>query len=55
MEKKICMETRLCNIFKTGNAINLTKTILESPYKVGKKLFLINSTIFKAHSIIGYL
>ena len=28
-----CMETRLCNIFKTANAMTLTKTILESPYE----------------------
>ena len=27
-------ETRFCNIFKTVSAIMLTKTILESPYKV---------------------
>ena len=27
------METRLCNIFKTANAITLRKTILESPYE----------------------
>ena len=28
------METTLCNIFKTANAIMLAKTILKSPYKV---------------------
>ena len=25
---------RLCNIFKTANAITLSKTVLESPYEV---------------------
>ena len=29
----LCMKTRLCNIFKTANAMTLTKTILESPYE----------------------
>ena len=28
-----CMETRLCNIFKTANSMTLTKTILERPYE----------------------
>ena len=28
-----CMETRLCNIFKTANAMTLTKTIFESTYE----------------------
>ena len=31
--KDFCMETRFCNIFKTANAITLSKTILESPYE----------------------
>ena len=30
------MNTRLCNIFKTVNAMTFTKAILESPYKVMK-------------------
>ena len=31
--KDLCIETRLCNIFKTANAITLTKIILENPYE----------------------
>ena len=31
--KDFCMETSFCNIFKTVNAITLTKTILESSYE----------------------
>ena len=31
-KQKLCMETRLCNIFKTVNTIMLAKTILENPY-----------------------
>ena len=32
--KELYMETRLSNIFKTTNVTNLTKVILERPYKV---------------------
>ena len=32
--KEICMETRMCNIFKSTDVMKLTKTILESIYKV---------------------
>ena len=32
-EISISKEARLCNIFKTENAITLAKTILESTYK----------------------
>ena len=31
------MNTSLCNIFKTVNAMMFLKTILENPYKVIKK------------------
>ena len=31
------MNRRLCNIFKTVNAMTFNKTNLESPYKVIKK------------------
>ena len=53
------METRLCNIFKTANAIKLVKTILERPYKIrqdsSKRNYLQkNGTIFKGRSILNY-
>ena len=32
--KEFCMETRLYNIFKTRNVTKLTKTFLESSYRV---------------------
>ena len=35
--KDYYMNKRLCNIFKTVNAMVFTKTILESPYKVMKR------------------
>ena len=36
--KEFCMKTRLCNIFKTANAVTLAKTISEIPYNVLKGL-----------------
>ena len=33
------METRLCSIFKTKNAITLAKTVLESPSKLLQDLW----------------
>ena len=35
-KQNVCMERWLCNLFKIVNAITLTKTILESPYKLYK-------------------
>ena len=53
-----CMETRLWNIFKTANAMTLTKTILESPYNnckvCVKELSLTTRTVFNGRSIWGY-
>ena len=53
-----CMETRLCNIFKTANAMTLTKIILESPYNnckvCVKELSLTTRTVFNGPSILGY-
>ena len=54
------METSLSNIFKTVNALKLTKTILESPYNVlqgsWKEVILkqpVQRTIFKDRSVLG--
>ena len=38
--KHFCIETRLCNIFKTTNAIILTSIVIESSHKVLLDLLL---------------
>ena len=36
LKAETCMETRLCNIFKTANAMMFTETVLESTLKFAK-------------------
>ena len=52
------METRLCSLFKTANAMTLTKSILEnlqSSAKFMKKNDLKTArTISKGRSVLGY-
>ena len=47
------METRLYNIFKSKNATKLTKTIIESPYKVLLDEILFNTIKPPVHFLLA--
>ena len=56
---RYCIKRRMCNNFKTTNAMALTETILEGTFNsctkfIKKKNIEIPCAVFKDHSAVGY-